>query len=637
MLTVQDFVNRWGQSALREQQAAQSHFNELCQLVYHKTPTQLDPQGTFFTFEENVAKATGGSGRADVWYKGRFAWEYKGKHKDLDAAYTQLSNYRGALGNPPLLVVCDFLEYRIHPQWPNMSGRPFIFKNEDLLREDALRYIRWLLEKPEEFKNLRQAELEQRNALTLELAGKFAELARLMRGHKGADGAPLWTPMQVARFLTKLVFLLFAEDVDLLPRIGEDPMFRFFTNQFKKAPGAFVSEMRALFEALDGRTELYRLWHVPYFDGSLFADSAPGAGDGMEVLDMTLIPGAIDLLAKVSEENWREVNPAIFGTLFEGALDESKRAQLGAHYTGEPDIRLMIEPVLMQPINRQWDAIRAEAEPLKQIFDDPASPPRAVQEAREKLIALHNQMMDALANTRVLDPACGSGNFLYVSLRAMKEMEARIREFFASMQLPFRDVVTPRQLYGIEKDEFAARLAYVVVWIGYLQCRFDEEGILHPVYPHKIGHPRALPNPILGDDRAGAFLNDDAIMRYRPPNDLSSFPPLPEGEGTGVRAEPYEPEWPEVDVIVGNPPFLGGKRMRGELGNYVDDLFRLYRERVPPEADLVTYWFEKARAQIEQGKAKRAGLLATNSIRGGANREVLKRIKETGDIFMAWS
>ena len=133
-MDVQEFVERWSQSTLRETQASQSHFNELCQIVGHKTPTELDPKGEFFTFEENVVKSTGGRGRADVWYRGHFAWEYKGKHKDLDAAYAQLLSYKGDLDNPPLLVVSDLLEYRIYPQWTNTDAKPFVFHNDDLLK-----------------------------------------------------------------------------------------------------------------------------------------------------------------------------------------------------------------------------------------------------------------------------------------------------------------------------------------------------------------------------------------------------------------------------------------------------------------------------------------------------------------------
>ncbi len=622
-ISPREFVDRWAQSSLREQQGAQSHFNELCELVGYKTPAQLDPDGEFFTFEEQVTKATGGRGRADVWYKDRFAWEYKGKHKDLDAAYAQLLAYRGGLGNPPLLVVCDFMEYRVYPQWAHTSGQPFVFHNEDLLQREAQNFILWLLESPERFKELREHERKEREELTLKLANTFAHLADLMRDHKDEDGQPVWESMQIARFLTKLVFSLFAEDIGLLPRPFNNNIFRYFVENAYNIPDQFTPTMQMLFEAMDGQTTGFLMQPVPYFNGGLFDDSSPGVGDGTEALDITLIPGAIDVLGEVSEADWRNVDPTIFGTLFEGALDPDKRAQLGAHFTGESDIRLVVEPVLMQPLYRLWEETQAEAEPLMQTYLRKETP-RAEQEARESLIALHDQMMEKLENTRVLDPACGSGNFLYVSLRAMKDLEAKVRKFFEALELPFRDVVTPRQLYGIEKDEFASRLAHVVAWIGYLQWRYEDEGILHAKMPQKIAHPRQLPHPIIQDkyrpDEPDHFQCADSIMRYDEKGKL------------------YEPEWPEVDVIMGNPPFLGSKRMRSELqDDYVDNLFALYEGRVPHEADLVTYWHEKARAQIEQGKAKCAGLLATNSIRGGANREVLKRIKQTGDIFMAWS
>jgi hypothetical protein len=622
-MTPKEFVERWSQSTLREQQGAQSHFNELCELVGHKTPTQADPEGKFFTFEEQVTKATGGKGRADVWKQGHFAWEYKGKHKDLDAAYAQLSAYRGDLGNPPLLVVCDFLEYRIYPQWPNTSGQPFKFTNQDLLDREAQNYIRWLLESPEKFLELRQTELQKREQLTKHLAEKFAHLADLMREQRNDDGQFTWQSMQIARFLTKLVFCLFAEDVDLLPRPFNETIFRYITESaIDGLPEMFVETMQMLFSAMDGRVPGFIMKPVPYFNGGLFADSAPGRDDGLEALDLTLIATGINLLKEVSEADWRKVDPSIFGTLFEGALDPRKRTQLGAHFTSESDIRLIVEPVLMLPLYREWDTVRDQAEPLMQTYLKKETP-RSEQEARTKLIQLHDQMMNRLEKIRVLDPACGSGNFLYVSLRLMKDLEGKVRKFFEPLALPFRDVVTPRQLYGIEKDEFAAKLAHVVAWIGYLQWRYEDEGILHYKLPRRTEHPRQLPHPIIQDknspDEPDRIICADSIMRY-------------DAEGN-----PYEPEWPEVDVIVGNPPFLGGNRIRSELGDTVDKLFKLYDGRVPAFADLVCYWFEKAQAHIKMGKAKRAGLLATNSIRGGVNREVLKHIKENGDIFMAWA
>lgn len=619
-----EFVRRWSSSELREQQAAQSHFNELCDLVGHKTPTEQDPGGSEFTFEKRVLKDTGTPGRADVWYRGKFAWEYKGKHKDLDAAYHQLLSYKTALDNPPLLVVCDFLEYRIYPQWTNTSAQPFIFHNDDLIRPKTRRYIEWLLTDPNEFLEERKRELGERERITAELANDFARLADQMRRYE-IDGKPAWSSMRIARFLTKLVFALFAEDIGLLPKFMGVPVLRYIIEAAGRDAESFAPTLKELFRAMNGETAYIFAQRVPYFNGGLFADSAPNADDGTEVLDLTQanFAGALETLIKVSNADWRNVNPTIFGTLFERALDESKRAQLGAHYTSETDIRLIVEPVLMQPLYRLWDATRAEAEPLLQTYITAATSPRDRQRTEERLKELYTRMMDRLASTKVLDPACGSGNFLYVSLRALKDLEARVRATFEPLNLPFRDAVTPRQLYGIEKDEFAARLAQIVVWIGYLQWRYENAGVLVPKTSHSRDQ-QSLTLPILKDkdspDEPDRIQNDDAVLRY------------------DAQGKPYEPEWPAVDVIIGNPPFLGGKRLRSELKDkIVDELFTLYDERVPHEADLVCYWFEKARTQIERSKAKRVGLLATNSIRGGANRTVLDRIKNTGDIFLAWS
>lgn len=616
-----DFVARWAQSTLREQQGAQSHFNELCQLVNHPTPTQRDPEGTFFTFEENVTKSTGGRGRADVWYKGRFAWEYKGKGKSLDEAYAQLLSYKTDLDNPPLLVVCDFDEYRIYPQWPNVDGQPIVFRNADLLKPEYRRFIDWLLIAPEEFLKYKQDQQEQRRVLTEELARKFADLARSLETDRPAD-EPAWTQQQIARFLMRIMFILFAEDTGLLPLISGVPTFRYILSvALDEKYDAFVSNTRELFEAMNGQRGRFAGKAIPYFNGGLF-DLAPDEGGQHQVIDILKYVEAVSLLQEAHEKDWSKVNPTIFGTLFERALDDDKRGQLGAHYTSEADIRLILDPVLMQPVIAEWDAVRAEAEPLMQRYLDEAAPPRAKAAARDRLTALHTRMADRLTTITVLDPACGSGNFLYLSLRLLKDLEGRVHDFFAPLGLPFHDWVTPRQFFGIEKEPFAARLAQVVVWIGYLQWRYDNEGGLRPVLPHQPRTDHSLNDPILGyigADQTERIVNADAVLRYR-------------DDGT-----PYEPDWPPAEVIVGNPPFLGGNRIRGELGGYVDHLFGLYAERVPAFADLVCYWFEKARAQIAAGKTRRAGLIATNSIRGGANREVLKRIKESGDIFMAWS
>lgn len=225
------------------------------------------------------------------------------------------------------------------------------------------------------------------------------------------------------------------------------------------------------------------------------------------------------------------------------------------------------------------------------------------QQALQRLLT---GFADEIAATRVLDPACGSGNFLYVALKRLLDLEKEVITFAATNGAgSFFPRVGPEQLYGIEINPYAHELASVVVWIGYIQWLHD----------NGFGQPS---DPILKP--LHTIERKDAVLAW------------------DEQGRPVEPEWPEADVIVGNPPFLGGKRLRTQLGDeYVDALFTLYDGRVPREADLVAYWFERARALIAVGTTRRAGLLATQAIRGGANRRVLERIKTSSDIFMAWS
>jgi type II restriction/modification system DNA methylase subunit YeeA len=227
--------------------------------------------------------------------------------------------------------------------------------------------------------------------------------------------------------------------------------------------------------------------------------------------------------------------------------------------------------------------------------------------------------IDELTGIRVLDPACGSGNFLYLALRRMLDLWLEAQRFAAQydISLVLPRMVSPSQLFGIETEFYAHELASIVVWIGFLQWKHE----------HGITDDR---EPIL--QKLENIEHADAIMRY----DGDSKSP------EHLDGKPYEPKWPAADFIIGNPPFLGDKKMRRELDlephvTYTDDLRALYKHRVPGGADLVTFWFEKARAQIESGNAKRVGLLATNSISMVGNRPVLERIKQTGDIFMAWA
>ena len=574
----QQFVTKWRNVALKESAAAQQHFLDLCALINHPTPAEADPTGHSFTFEAGAGKTGGGQGFADVWKRGCFAWEYKGKHANLDKAYQQLLQYRESLENPPLLVVSDTDTIVIHTNFTNTVKRVYTLTLDDLLTPARLDTLRAVFTDPARLKAPKTAE-----QATEEAAKEFSRLAELLRKY-GDD------PRQVAHFLIRLLFCLFAEDIDLLPK----NLFTQLVSQTRRKPGAFSAQLRQLFGAMS-TGGWFGADEIRHFDGGLFDDSA--------VLDLD--GDSMDILARVAGLDWSNIEPSVFGTLFERSLDPGKRSQLGAHYTSKEDILLIVEPVLMQPLRRRWATVKAEAEAKAQARDAAATP-RTRDNRQKELTNLLRNFADDIAAVRVLDPACGSGNFLYVALKQLLDFQKEVSTFAGQVGAqPFFPTVDPAQLYGIELNPYAHELAQATVWIGYIQWLRDNgyglpsEPILKPL--HNIMQMDA----ILAWDDAGQLI---------------------------------EPDWPEADVVIGNPPFLGDRKMRGELGDeYVEKLRSLYSTKLPPSADLVCYWFERSRALIEVNQLKRAGLLATNSIRGGANRKVLERINETGEIFMAWS
>ena len=204
MLAV-DFVAKWKAVDLKERAAAQSHFNDLCRLLDEPTPIEADPEGTWYCFERGATKTTGGEGWADVWKRGCFGWEYKGKRKDLNAAFVQLQQYAIALENPPLLVVCDLDRFRIHTNWTNSVSQVYEFTLDDLLDAGVRQTLKWVWSDPEKLRTGKT-----RTVLTEEAASEFAKLAQRLR----ARGHP---PHSVAHFINRLVFCMFAEDAGLLP------------------------------------------------------------------------------------------------------------------------------------------------------------------------------------------------------------------------------------------------------------------------------------------------------------------------------------------------------------------------------------------------------------------------------------
>ena len=593
-MDTREFLDKWRNAELKERSASQSHFNDLCDLLGVQDPVSADPKGEWFTFEKGASKTSGGDGWSDVWRRGCFAWEYKGRRKDLKAAFNQLLQYSVALENPPLLIVSDMDRIRIHTNWTNTVQEVHEFATEDLLDGSVRDRLKAAFTDPDEFKPTKT-----RQTLTEETAAEFAGLAQRLRerGHEAHE---------VAHFVNRLVFCMFAEDVRLLP----DHLFTKMLRASQIRPERFQTNARKLFAAMAEGGDI-DFTPIDWFNGGLFDDDRA----------LPVTSEDIGQLLAAAGRDWSQIDPSILGTLFERGLDPAKRSQLGAHYTDRDKIMLIVRPTIIEPLEAEW----AEA-----LANMTALIKNAPQETRDKLLrgaelakrtralgaaeAIHSAFIERLAKFRVLDPACGSGNFLYVALKALKDIEHRANLDAEALGLSRGfPRVGPECVLGIELNPYAAELARVSVWIGEIQ------------WMRRNGFDAAK-NPILRPletiECRDAVLTED-----------------------GTRAE-----WPEADVIIGNPPFLGSRYLRNGrpatrntpaltgLGDaYVDRLFAAYAGPVPKGANLVAYWFEKARTAL-QTSTSRSGLVATQAIRRGASLNVVQKLLNSGlEIYEAWS
>ncbi len=399
---------------------------------------------------------------------------------------------------------------------------------------------------------------------------------------------------RAAHFLMKLMFCMFAEDIKLLP----PRLFSKVLSSARHDPKRLTDLLQRLFQAMSKGGD-FGADVIPHFNGGLFADA--------DVVELR--PEEIKKLLLVNDYDWASVEPSIFGTLFERTLDPAKRSQIGAHYTSREDIRDLLEPVVMAPLRREWAEVQAKCDklwPKIQASSRAGGMRRAKETAdRKKFDRLLLDFVERLAHVSILDPACGSGNFLYVAINLLLDLNKEVITFAAKHGLSIFPQVRPTQLAGLEINPYAQQLAQVVIWIGYLQWMHDN-GFT----------PQS--DPVL--DPIESIRRMDAIL------DLSDA------------EHPAEPEWPEADFIVGNPPFLGNKRLRSELGApYCEALWALYGNRIPAMSDLCCYWFEKASHAIQTNRSSRAGLLATTGITQVGSRHVLERICDTGRILFAVS
>ena len=309
-MTPEAFIKKWQDAKTKESSAAQEHFIDLCRLLGEPTPNEVDPLGVWYCFEKGAAKAGGGGasfgtaqdglrprsgqGWADVWKKDCFGWEYKGKGKNLQAALKQLQGYALALQSPPLLIVSDLETIVIHTAFRNAVQQTHVLTLEDLAKPEARQKLKWAFTDPD-----RLHPGLTREALTQDAARRFTALAQGLHG-RGFE------PHRVAHFLNRLLFCLFAEDCDLLPR----QLFSRLLEGAAKAPQHGESLLQGLFAAM-AKGGAFGVEVIDWFNGGLFNDGDTLPLNGEEFRQ----------LLSLSKLDWRSIEPAIFGTLFERGLD----------------------------------------------------------------------------------------------------------------------------------------------------------------------------------------------------------------------------------------------------------------------------------------------------------------------------
>lgn len=479
---------------------------------------------------------------------------------------------------------------------------------DELHREEVRERLRLLFTDPLELDPSRRAA-----RVTRQLAERLAKLAASLEqaGH---------APEKVAGFLMRCLFTMFAEDVHLLP--GNS--FTKLLQDYRQSINYFPDALKALWQSMDrGGFEPALRTNIPQFNGYLFKEP--------EALPIT--EAQLDLLILAAEADWADVEPAIFGTLLERALQPRERHKLGAHYTPRTYVERLVMPTVIEPLREEWEAARTASAILEDGGDEAG--------ARQEIESFHRR----LCSVRVLDPACGSGNFLYVTLEHLKRLEGEVLEYLdhfprqLKMDMTGGYTVTPAQLLGLEVNPRAAAIADVVLWIGYLQWHFRAHG-----------SATRLSNPILRE--YGNIKQQDAVLSYsdRQPRLDANGQPVTRWDGHSTKPHPVtgqevpdetartivydylDPKpasWPEADFIVGNPPFVGNKRMRDALGDgYTEALRKAYKGAVPDSADFVMYWWYKAAEILANDKTERFGFITTNSITQSFNRRVLQAFME---------
>jgi len=660
------FLDRWLTSAAAERANKDSFLNELCDVlgVPRPDPTTGDPAKDHYVFEYPVSIAHAGGkhtvGKVDLYRAGAFLLEAKqgggeGAKKgfakrgtptwnvEMGKAFGQALGYARALDTPPPFLVvadlghcfdlyADFDGSRVYRPFPTaQQSRLFLV---DLAKHaDVLRAI-WT--DPYALDPSRRAA-----RITREVAAHLAELAKRLEasGHK---------PETVAQFLMRCIFTMFAEDIGLLPpKTFVDALAHLWI----PAPLRFPGELEALWRAMnDGQTVPF-LGKLLRFNGGLFRDQKAIA---LKADELKLLHGAAAC-------DWRDVEPAIFGTLLERALDPRERHRLGAHYTPRAYVERLVRPTIEEPLRAEWEAVRTEVQRLVGGETDasaeaPAKAPKTgkkppakkgsrVKEAVERVRDFHRR----LCAVKVLDPACGSGNFLYVAMELMKRIESEVLALLAELgtqgEALFLEgvTVTPGQFLGIEKKPWAKEIAELVLWIGFLQwharTRRNADGKvawMEPVLQDL--HNIECRDAVLVWDREEVVKGDDGKPLTRWDGESYKVDPLT-GEDVPDDSKripmtrlvnPRRSEWPTADFIVGNPPFVANRNLRRDCGDGYTDALKVAYPQIKEAVDLVMFFWWHAAEELRAGSVRRFGLISTNSIRMIQNQGVVRRALESG-------
>lgn len=627
---VEAFIERWTDTGGKERANYQLFLTELCRLLDlpGPEPATEDDKADAYVFERRVDIAwpdgTTTRGYIDLYRRGHFVLEAKRVSQEVESsrwdkamlrAANQADTYIRALpadeGRPPFLLTCDVGKtIEVYAEFTRSGATYVPFPDPrshrihlDDLRDPAIQQrLVAIWTDPDALDPSRRAA-----RVTRELSRTLASLARSLE----KDG---YKVERVAHFVKRCLFTMFCEDVDLLPR-GQ---FTELLKKMKATPRHFPQAIASLWQTMDTggyspilNEELLR------FNGNLFKDLDP----------IPLNADQIQLLIDAGLHDWSEVEPAIFGTLLERALDPEERHQLGAHYTPRAYVERLVMPTVIDPLRDEWRDVQAAAAAL----ENDGKHDKAVQEIRE----FHRR----LCEIRVLDPACGSGNFLYVTLEHMKRLEGEVLGTLADLGAGQNllemqgNTVDPHQFLGIELNPRAAAIAEMVLWIGYLQWHFRTHGHINPPQPVL----RAFENiecrdAVLAYDRIEYKLDEtgkpvtqwDGKTYKKSPTTGEDIPDESAQVPIEVYVNPRKAEWPKADYVVGNPPFIGNKRMRSALGDgYVEALRSSWKNEVPDSADFVMYWWRLAADLVKAADIMRFGLITTNGIRQSFNRRVV--------------